>query len=123
MIDLLIRKSALYNRFYIDYKGMYRIEEIAKALQIELETLKSIYVESKGDYDENQQVYYFDNIDFVKDCIGRIVKTAKPSQVEKKVFLTYEEIEYIRRALINEDSNVIFTGNAIRSSIFDKLNR
>jgi len=122
MIDLVVRKSAFHDKFYIDYHGAYKIEEVSKSLGIKVETLTDMYKSFDGEYDDERDVYYFSSAAQVKDVIEHIVKRLKPSQVEMSVKLTLEEIEFIRKALINEDSNVIFTGNKLRESIFKKLN-
>lgn len=123
MIDLVARRSALYDKYYIDYKGMYHISDIAKALGLNMAAMEDIYKENGGVYHEERQVYYFDSFDKVKEVVDLLVKKVRPSAIERQISLTEEEVEYIRKALINEDSNVIFTKTSIRESIFKKLNR
>jgi hypothetical protein len=122
MIDLIVRRSGVYDKYYLDYNGHYIIEEVSEALGYELDSLRHIFEINSGKYDDQHDVYYFPSTTDVKEVISEIVKKVRPSKVEIPVKLTYEEIEYIRRALINEDSNVIFTGNKLRESIFSKLN-
>lgn len=118
----MVRKSGVKEgNFYIDYEGEYLPENIKKATGID--DIVSIYKEHRAEYDEAHNVYYFDSEENAEDAINGLVKLLKKSDHVRKVELTESEIEYIRRALINEDSNVIFTKNKIRESIFDKLNR
>ncbi|MDA3845440.1 MAG: hypothetical protein PF505_02705 [Vallitaleaceae bacterium] len=44
MIDLFVRKSGLYDKFYIDYQGQYKIQEISKSLGLDIEALKAMYI-------------------------------------------------------------------------------
>lgn len=123
MIDLVARRSALYDKYYIDYKGMYHLSDIAKKLGLEIATMEDIYKDFGGVFHNERQVYYFDDIDKVKEALALLVKKVRPSAIERQISLTDEEVEYIRKALINEDSNVIFTKSSIRESIFKKLNQ
>lgn len=118
----MVRKSSIKEKgYYIDFEGEYSIDGIKKLTGID--TIQAIYLEYKAIYDEEREVYYFESEDIADQAITALVKLLRKSEHVRKVELTESEIEYIRRALINEDSNVIFTKNKIRESIFDKLNR
>ncbi|PKM95751.1 MAG: hypothetical protein CVU84_02810 [Firmicutes bacterium HGW-Firmicutes-1] len=118
----MVRKSGVKDgNYYIDFEGEYIPENIKKLTGID--SITDIYKNNKGEYDEEHDVYYFPSVDNAENAINDLVKLLRKSDHVRKVELTESEIEYIRRALINEDSNVIFTKNKIRESIFDKLNR
>lgn len=118
----MVRKSGVKESdFYIDFDGEYIVDDIKRITGIE--NIVKIYKEHKAEYDESRNVFYFKSEEEAEEAINDLVKLLKKSDHVRKVELTESEIEYIRRALINEDSNVIFTKNKIRESIFDKLNR
>lgn len=110
------------NSCYIDYQGVYKITEIAKIIGVEAPKIKEIYLKNNGDYDESQDVYYFGSIDSAKAAISQILKCAKSDMRGRLVFLTEAELEYIRKALINENSNTIRVSNSVKDAIFKKLN-
>ena len=119
-----LRKSGVKEGFfYIDYEGEYQPERIKKATGISVDTIQGIYKEAEGEYNEQFDVYYFKSEESAQEAIKSLARSLRKSDHVRTVELTESEIEYIRRALINEDSNVIFTKNKIRESIFDKLNR
>ena len=118
----MIRKSGVKESdYYIDFDGEYVVENIKRTTGID--NILNIYKEHNAEYDESRNVYYFKSEEAAEEAINELVKLLKKSDHVRKVGLTGSEIEYMRRALINEDSNVIFTKNKIRESIFDKLNR
>jgi hypothetical protein len=51
-----------------------------------------------------------------------ILKKTRSEMKGKAVFLSENEIEYIRKALINEGSNTIHVKSKIKDAIFKKLN-
>ncbi|MCX7710247.1 MAG: hypothetical protein N2484_10420 [Clostridia bacterium] len=110
------------NSYYIDYQGVYKITEISKVIGVEAAKIKDIYVGNGGDYDGSQDVYYFGSIDAAKSAVAQILKSTKSDHKGRIVFLTEAEIEYIRKALINENSNTIHVSNSIKDAIFKKLN-
>lgn len=123
MNGFMIRKSALKDgKYYIDFFGDYTVEGISKRTRITENDIHHAYQNNKGDYDSERHVYYFPEYSSAAEAAEKLGGMLKPSQVTRSVELTGEEIEYIRKALINEDSNIIFTNSRIRSSIFDKLN-
>ncbi len=109
--------------FYIDLAGEFQPDMIKKATGISTDKIIEIYKENKGEYNEQFDVYYFSSQADGENVIKALSKLLKKSEQVRTVELTESEIEYIRRAMINEDSNVIFTKSKIRESIFDKLNR
>lgn len=120
----VLRKSGVREgAYYIDFSGEFQPEMIKKETGINADKIVGIYQEHKGEYNEQVDVYYFPSQIDGENAIKALVKLLKKSDHVKTVELTEGEIEYIRRAMINEDSNVIFTKSKIRESIFDKLNR
>jgi hypothetical protein len=108
--------------WYIDYAGVYKAVEIAKVSGMEASVVKEIYINNGGSYDETQDVYYFPDIDKAKKAVSDILKKMKSDQKGRIISLTDAEIEYIRKALINEGSNTIHLKNSIKDAIFKKLN-
>lgn len=124
MNDFMIRQSALKDgQYYIDFRGEYEIGVISHKTRITENVINHAYQENKGVYDSERQVYYFPKRGNAADAAKILSDNLKQSGISRTVELTEDEIEYIRKALINEDSNIIFTKNTIRASIFDKLNR
>ena len=109
--------------YYIDCAGIYRIGEIAKMAGIKAAALKDIYVRNEGEYDKSQDVYYFVDDAKVHKAIEEIIEAIKKDVRGRTISLTEAEIEYIRKALINEGSNTIHLKNKIKDAIFKKLNQ
>lgn len=126
MVDLsgfIVRKSGLQNNYYyIDYSGVYKIGEIAGITGLKPDTVTGIYERSGAIYDDRQQVYYFSSIEAAKTAIGEIFGNVSAGLKGRTVHLTEAEVEYIRRALINEGSNTIYLKSRIKDEIFRKLN-
>ena len=110
------------NSYYIDYSGTYKIIELAKVAGIEPSAVKEIYLKNGGLYDDSQDVYYFSSIDSAKKVISDICSSVHVDRKGRLVFLTEAEIEYIRKALINEGSNNIHISSRVKDAIFKKLN-
>ena len=124
MKTFMIRQSAMkQGQFYIDFDGEYEISGISACTGIASNTIQHLYDNSGGIYDSERNVYYFPMHGNAADAVNTLRGHLKPTKVGRTVNLSEEEIEYIRRALINEDSNIIYTKSKIRDSIFDKLNR
>ncbi len=121
--DFIIRKSAVQEGFYIDFEGEYEPEKIEAITGIDVAVIKETCLRFRGVFNQELNVYYFKTKDYAEQVVAELSKKTKPAKNVVMVELTTEEIEYIRKALINEDSNVIFTKSKIRTSIFDKLNR
>lgn len=120
----MIRRSAMREEhYYLDFDGEYEISGISSCTGITENTLQQVYEKNSGIYDTVRNVYYFPKYGFAADTVNELRSHIKPARVGRTVSLTEEEIEYIRKALINEDSNIIYTKSKIRDSIFDKLNQ
>lgn len=123
MNGFMIRQSALKDgQFYIDFNGEFEVEMISKKTRIEGALIQRTYDENAGEFNADRHVYYFPKRGNAADAVEILNGLVKKSSVSRTVELTEAEIEYIRKALINEDSNIIFTNNKIRTSIFEKLN-
>jgi len=110
------------NSYYIDYQGEYKVTEISKVVGIEPSAIKEIYLANEADYEESLDVYYFPSIEKAKKTIADILRNMKSEHKGRLIFLTESEIEYIRKALINEGANTIHVKNSIKDAIFKKLN-
>ncbi|RCX16282.1 hypothetical protein DFR58_11125 [Anaerobacterium chartisolvens] len=108
--------------FYIDYIGMYRVDDISKQTGIKPSGIKEIYIKNGAVYDDALDVYYFPGIQDAKNSISEILDGMKPDKKGRVLVLTEAEVEYIRQALINEGSNTIRVSNKIKDAIFKKLN-
>lgn len=111
------------NSYYIDYSGVYKITEIAKITGLEPSAVKEHYQNNGAVYDENQDVYYFASIEAAKSTIAGIFSNVRSELKGRLLYLTEAEVEYIRKALINEGSNTIHLKNSIKDAIFKKLNK
>ena len=110
------------NSYYIDYSGVYKVNEIAKIAGLEPSKVKELYQNGGAVYDETQEVHYFGSIEAAKAVIAGILGNVRSELKGKLLYLTEAEVEYIRKALINEGSNPIHLKNKIKDAIFKKLN-
>lgn len=110
------------NSYYIDYLGVYKVNDIAKIVGLKASAIREKYLENNAVYDETQDVYYFDSVDSAKKTIIDIMKDVKSDVKGRVIHLTEAEIEYIRKALINEGSNIMHVSNKVKDAIFKKLN-
>lgn len=110
------------NSYYLDCLGVYKVQDIAKIAGLKPAAVKEKYLANEAAYDENLDIYYFNSIDQARKTISSILNDMKAAQKGRVVFLTEAEIEYIRKALINEQSNTIHVKNNIKDEIFKKLN-
>lgn len=123
MNQFMIRNSAMKdNMYYIDFNGEYEISGISSCTGITENYIHHVYEDNQGVYDPERKVYYFKERGYAAEAVNTLQERVIPSRTTRTVELTEEEIEYIRRALINEDSNIIYTNSRIRSNIFNKLN-
>ena len=121
--NFIVRRSGLKeHHFYIDFNGKYELQMLEEITGISVAKLREVYEATGGILNEEQQVYYFNTKADGQKAVDRLSQYIKPALNTRTVEFTEAEIEYIRRALINEDSNIIFTKNKIRESIFHKLN-
>jgi hypothetical protein len=109
--------------FYIDYSGAYQITEVAKIVGLKPSTIKEIYVDSGAVLDEAMDVYYFGSAEAARKAISSLYSKIRPEKRGKVIFFTLSEVEYIRKALINEDANAIHVKKDIKNKLFEKLNR
>jgi hypothetical protein len=108
--------------FYIDYSGVYKLTDIAKVAAMGPSAVKEIYLDSGAVLDESIDVYYFGSIEAAQNAISALFSKIRSEQRGKMIFLTGQEIEYIRKALINEGSNAISIKSSVKDRIFEKLN-
>ena len=121
--NFIVRKSGINsNLLYIDFNGKYDIYHLQELTGISQDKIKTIYEKNGGNYSQESNVYYFDSKEMAQNAIDQLSKFIKPAYNVKTISFTEAEIEYIRKALINEESNIIFTKNKVRESIFQKLN-
>lgn len=108
--------------FYIDYQGYYKIIDISKIVGIDAPAMKEKYTANGGLYDESLDVYYFGSVESAKKTISDILGGAKFGQNGRLIFFTETEVEFLRKALINEGVNSIHVSNKTKDAIFKKLN-
>ncbi|NDL67604.1 hypothetical protein [Anaerotalea alkaliphila] len=116
------RKSGLGKGYYIDCAGSYLVSDLAKETQLPEGRLHSIFEKHNATLDLGSQVYYFTTPADAKMAIQEILSQVPLDERGKAVYLTEAEIEYIRRALINEDANMLAMRTSVRDTIFRKLN-
>lgn len=120
----MIRESAIQvDHYYVDFDGEYELSGISSCTGITENTIHHIYENNQGIYDADRDVYYFPKYGFAADAVNALRGALKPAKIGRTITLTEDEIEHIRRALINEDSNIIYTKSKIRDAIFEKLNQ
>jgi len=121
--NFVIRKSGRKeNSYYIDYMGSYKLNDIARIAGMEPGAVREKYLANGASYDESQEVYYFGSVESARKTIDEILKDMKSDYKGRLIFLTEAEIEYIRKALVNEGVNIIHVKNDIKDAIFRKLN-
>ena len=108
--------------YYIDYSGVYKLTDIARVAGLGSNTVRGIYLDHGAILDDAMDVYYFGSIEAAQNAIATIYSKIRSEQRGKMIFLTAQEIEYIRKALINEGSNTIHIKNSVKDRIFEKLN-
>ncbi len=107
-------------KFYIDLNGKYAAGDIAEAVGSNKETVEKLYERFSAVYEEALGVYFFSSREEALQA-KKALDEKVSDRSGKTVFLTYEEIDYIRQALINEGSNVISVRNELKKNIFDKF--
>jgi hypothetical protein len=121
--NFVVRMSGLReNSYYIDYLGAYKIDEIAELVGIKASVIKEKYLLNQAEHEESIDVYYFKSMENAQNAISEILKGVKEEKKGRTIVLTEAEVEYIRRALINEGSNTIHLRNKVKDAIFKKLN-
>ena len=121
--NFVVRKSGRKDEcYYIDYLGVYKINDLARIVGVKASAVKEKFLNNNAVYDEALEVYYFNSMDSAKNTIAEIMKDVKSGVKGRVVHLTEAEIEYIRKALINEGTNVMHVSNKVKDAIFKKLN-
>ena len=121
--NLIVRVSGKKEGyFYIDYLGHYKVNEIAKAFKLDGYVLNEIYNECKAIFDEELEVFYFASLEDAKEAVGKLIKKVRVDRNGRLIFFTEAELEYIRKAMINEGNNLLRVENKIKDEIFKKLN-
>lgn len=119
----IVRKSGIrQGDYYIDYAGTYTVGDIAKLTGVKAAKIMEIYSENGAIFDDVQNVYFFRSTESAKNAVGELFANVKPEKKAKAVYLSEAEVEYIRRALINEGSNTLYLKGKIKDEIFRKLN-
>lgn len=119
----VIRKSGIRaDDYYIDYAGTYTVDDIAKLTGVKAAKIIQIYSDHGAIFDDTQNVYYFRSSEAAKNAIGELFANVSPHKKAKAVYLSEAEVEFIRRALINEGSNTLYLKSKIKDEIFKKLN-
>jgi len=118
----IVRSSARFQgKFYIDEGGHYATGDIAETLRLKKDKIEDIYLRNDAVYEDSIGVYFFTSREKALDAKSELDSLVSNAS-GKMVFLTYEEIDFIRQALINEGSNVISVRNELKKCIFDKFN-
>ena len=121
--EWMVRSSGRFpGKHYIDIAGQYLPADIAAQTGLELQKVEALYRHGGGSNDNPLGVWFFDSRDAALGVI-RELESLQGGNSGKTVFLTYEELDYIRQALINEGSNVISVRNELKKRIFDKFNK
>ena len=107
---------------YIDYSGKYKVADLAKITGLDKAEIKGIYVRNGAIYDESQEVYYFGSVEAANRAIAELFAKVRADLKGRLICLSEAEVEYIRKALINEGSNTIHLKSKIKDEIFKKLN-
>lgn len=118
-----VRHSIVAKGYYIDYLGNYSIPALSTALEIDESLIQSVFNKYSSEYNEDMNVYYFNNSDKANEAISVLVAAVPANKRGRAVYLTDKEIELIRKALINEDSNLLTVKKSIKDNIFKKLNQ
>lgn len=122
--NFIVRLSGKKEKnYYIDYLGVYKIGKIAKLVNIESASIQDTYLNHGAVYDEMQDIYYFPSIVDAKATISAILQNMRTEQKGRLILLSEAEIEYIRKALINEGGNALHVRESVKDRIFKKLNR
>jgi len=121
--NFIVRASAKKEKcHYIDYLGQYTIRDLSGSTGISESDLTKFFSENNGSFDDELQVYYFNSVNDANAVVNTIIKNIKNEKRERAIYFTEPEIEYIRRALINEVSTTLHIENRIKDEIFKKLN-
>ncbi len=110
------------DKYYIDCDGHFKINEIAESTGLGKNKVEEIYLSCHAQLDETIGAYYFPSGEYALKALKELGNQSSCKEAGKLVFLTLEEMEYIRQALINEGSNIINVRNDLKKGLFDKFN-
>ncbi len=118
-----VRSSARASyKYYIDCAGNFKIDDVVRISGMGKKKLEEIFTSHGAQWDEVAGVYYFSSREQAVKVLHQLANQVIHKEKGKAVFLTFEEMEYIRQALINEGSNIINVRNDLKKGLFDKLN-
>lgn len=120
--NFVVRKSAYNGAYYIDYNGHYTLQDISNEIHQPVKKLQEVYEKFDGTFSSEMNVFYFPSLELAKHAVEEALSGVDAADRGKAIYLTESEIEYIRKALINEDSNIISLKTKIKDTIFKKLN-
>jgi len=121
--NFIVRMSGRREKsYYIDYLGAYKLTDISKIAGIKPQALREKYLANGAEYEKELDIYYFDSIESAKNTVSDILKDMKSNSKGRLILLSEAEIEYIRKALINEGVNTLHVSSKIKDAIFKKLN-
>jgi hypothetical protein len=115
--------SSILPEYIISSAKAIEITGIAKVVGVEPPRIKEIYLSNGASYDEVQDVYYFGSAESANRAVSEITMGMDSNHKGRLIFLTEAEVEYIRKALINENVNTIHVKNRVKDDIFRKLNK
>lgn len=123
MRTFMIRESAMMSgHYYIDFDGDYEIADISRVTGITMDTIHQVYENNGGIYNPERKVYYFVQYGEAAEAVNTLRHSLKPTRIGRPMLLSEEEIDYIRKALLN-DGDDSFESRRIKGSIFDKFNQ
>lgn len=118
-----VRSSAKVDGYYIDYLGNYSVIALKEHLDISEKLIVSTFDKYSMSFDQEIGVYYFQSKDKAQEAIDILVAAVPANKRGRAVYLTDKEIELIRKALINEDTNLLTVKASLKDEIFKKLNQ
>lgn len=122
--DFRVEKSWLIEgNFYIEYRDISSITALSEITRIKAEKIEKIFTKNNGVYSQENGIYYFSDYNDAENAMKQLLEHVKTARKTRTINLTDKEIEYIRKALVNENSNIIHVDNRIKDEIFRKLNK
>ncbi len=110
------------NTYYIDCQGLYHVSDIAKGAGLSADRLAKIYTSNGGEFNSELDIYYFGSIGSAKSAISDIFEAMQNSNKGKSIFFTEDEIEYLRKAMINDAMGFAGNNSHMVDAILRKLN-
>lgn len=118
----IVRQSSDSGLYYIDYHGWYTLADLHHHLHLDEKVLHSSFEKYSTEFKEQQNIYLFSSKEKAQAVIDIFISSVPSNELAKAVYLTEQEIEIIRKALINEDNNFLTGKKASKDEIFRKLN-